>query len=252
MQGTSCPSRDQLAAYLLGRLGESSAAEAIANHVERCPECDSSLNHLDHIADPLVLDLRGPAPAECAVPVPELAEVMRRAKAIQPIAPEATPVAARAAGVNTDAAHSPTGPTWDVKGETVPEDQIPVMDPPLNRLGECLLLEELGRGGMGIVYKARHCRLKRLVAVKVLSSELVRDAGAVARFRQEVEAVGALAHPNIVHAHDASESNGTHFLVMEYVSGVDLGRLVRKTGAFARQSGMQSHSPSRSGVATRS
>jgi WD40 repeat protein/serine/threonine protein kinase len=109
--------------------------------------------------------------------------------------------------------------------------------PPLGRghvapksVGVYEILSVLGRGGMGTVYKARHTLLKRDVALKVLPAELWNDSMAVARFRREMEAVGLLDHPNIVHAHDAGEADGVHFLVMEYVAGIDLDRLVRRKG----------------------
>lgn len=98
------------------------------------------------------------------------------------------------------------------------------------QLGEYKLLEKLGRGGMGVVYKALHTELDRVVAVKVLPLGLVDDEQAVARFKREIKAVGRLDHPNIVRAYDARECNGSHFLVMELVAGVDLADLVRRLG----------------------
>ena len=83
-------------------------------------------------------------------------------------------------------------------------------------------------GGMGTVYKARHQRLKRIVALKLLPPDRTRDKRAVARFEREMEAVGKLEHPNIVRALDAGEHDGTHYLVMEYVDGLDLSQLVRR------------------------
>jgi hypothetical protein len=85
---------------------------------------------------------------------------------------------------------------------------------------------------MGVVYRALHTRLRRVVALKVLPAERTRDAGAVARFEREMEAVGRLEHPHIVRATDAGEADGCHFLVMEYVPGIDLARLVRLCGAL--------------------
>ena len=89
---------------------------------------------------------------------------------------------------------------------------------------------ELGRGGMGVVLKARHKRMKRDVAIKVLPSTLTTDASAIARFQREVEAAAQLTHPNIVSAFDADEINGEHFLVMELVGGRDLSSIVRQNG----------------------
>ena len=97
-------------------------------------------------------------------------------------------------------------------------------------LGNYLILDQLGQGGMGLVLKAEHRRMKRLVALKVLSPKVTRTPEALRRFQREVEAAARLTHPNIVIAHDADEASGTHFLVMEYVEGTDLSSLVTKRG----------------------
>lgn len=95
-------------------------------------------------------------------------------------------------------------------------------------IGDYELVERLGAGGMGTVYKARHRRLKRLVAIKC-----VKDVQTVQRFLREMEAVGQLSHPNIVSATDAREVAGQHILVMEYVEGADLARLSRQHGPLS-------------------
>jgi serine/threonine protein kinase len=97
-------------------------------------------------------------------------------------------------------------------------------------LGQYRILDQLGSGGMGQVFKAEHLLMKRVVALKVMAAHLVKDRSAVARFHREVQAMAQLAHPNIVTAHDAAEAHGLHFLVMEYVDGIDLGRLVAEVG----------------------
>ncbi|HWG41899.1 MAG TPA: serine/threonine-protein kinase [Gemmataceae bacterium] len=97
-------------------------------------------------------------------------------------------------------------------------------------LGQYRLLDELGRGGMGRVYKALHTIMGRVVAIKVISPELVRDPVAVEWFHREVRASTHLLHPNIVMAYDANEADGLHFLVMEYVHGVTLDTLVKQRG----------------------
>jgi tRNA A-37 threonylcarbamoyl transferase component Bud32 len=98
-------------------------------------------------------------------------------------------------------------------------------------LGQYVLLERLGEGGMGQVFKARHRNLGRVVALKLIRKERLDNPDAVRRFQREVRAAAALSHPNIVLAYDADQIGGTHLLVMEYVEGsTDLARLVRKHG----------------------
>jgi serine/threonine protein kinase len=97
-------------------------------------------------------------------------------------------------------------------------------------VGNYLILDKLGQGGMGVVFKARHRRLGRIGALKILPPSFARDRDAVMRFRREVEAAGRLTHPNLVAAQDADEDRGVHFLVMDYVEGRDLDRVVRERG----------------------
>ena len=97
-------------------------------------------------------------------------------------------------------------------------------------IGHYLILDKLGAGGMGMVFQARHRRLGTVVALKILPPSFARDRQAVLRFQREVEAASRLNHPNIVAALDAAEDRGVHFLVMEYVEGRDLDRVVRERG----------------------
>ena len=97
------------------------------------------------------------------------------------------------------------------------------------RVGQYEILAELGRGGMGTVFKARHLALNKLVALKTLPPERMTDA-AVARFRREMEAAGRLTHPLVVRATDAGEADGVHYLAMDYVEGADVGRVLRRAG----------------------
>ena len=91
----------------------------------------------------------------------------------------------------------------------------------------------VGRGGMGAVYRARDVRLDRDIAIKVVRAELLNDAEARARFRREAQIVGRLQHPGIVSVFDyGTFADGAAFLVMEYVRGEDLRRLLRRDGAM--------------------
>ncbi len=113
-----------------------------------------------------------------------------------------------------------------------PPAKPPVSSKPLRRLGEYQLLEKLGKGGMGTVFKALHTKLQREVALKVLPKGRVDDAVAVARFEREMMAVGRLDHPNVVRAYDAREIGGECFLVMELVEGLDLNQYMRRHGVL--------------------
>jgi tRNA A-37 threonylcarbamoyl transferase component Bud32 len=89
------------------------------------------------------------------------------------------------------------------------------------------ILECLGRGGMGVVYKARQKTLNRFVALKLLAPERVREAKFAERFTREAQALAALNHPNIVTIYDFGQAGGFYFLLMEFVDGLNLRQLLR-------------------------
>jgi eukaryotic-like serine/threonine-protein kinase len=97
-------------------------------------------------------------------------------------------------------------------------------------LGPYRILDLLGQGGMGRVYKAVHQTMNRVVALKVLTPQLVNTDRAQELFKREVQAAAQLSHPNIVMAFDANEIDDRYFLAMEYVNGPNLERYVKKNG----------------------
>src|SRR5207247_8198334 len=97
-------------------------------------------------------------------------------------------------------------------------------------IGPYRVLDRLGEGAMGQVYKAHHAVMRRTVALKVIRKEYLADPTAVARFYKEVQAAAQLVHPNIVLAYDAGQAGAIHYFAMEYVDGIDLARLVAKSG----------------------
>ena len=121
----------------------------------------------------------------------------------------------------------------NLKTETVFTDDTPAAQPPVPpeqlapHFPQLEILECLGRGGMGVVYKARQKTLNRFVALKLLAPERVGDAKFAERFAREAQALAALNHPNIVTIYDFGQAGGFYFLLMEFVDGLNLRQLLR-------------------------
>jgi hypothetical protein len=119
-------------------------------------------------------------------------------------------------------------PTWSEQG--IPLPSAAMIPPELANHPRYSILEPIGRGGMGEVYKARDVRMGRIVALKVMNASLISDAAAVQRFEHEVKAAAHLAHPNIVTAFDADQAGPLRFLVMEYIDGQSVADLLQARG----------------------
>ena len=200
MSATPHPNRDQLRAYSLGEL-PLEAIDEISHHLASCPDCETRVAVFDHTLDPLVASLHVPQPEQ---EYSQESEFRRAMEFVRQIGGEFDPAT----------------------------DGSPAEAPGLGRLREYELLEKLGEGGMGAVYKARHVRLNKIVAVKVLPRDRMSTPQAVARFEREMLAVGNLDHPHLIRAHDAGEVDGIHFLVMEHVTGRDLSQLAKSCGTL--------------------
>src|SRR5881397_2983140 len=97
-------------------------------------------------------------------------------------------------------------------------------------IGHFQILDKLGEGGMGVVYKARDTHLDRYVALKFLPPDKLADTERRRRFVQEAKAASALSHPGIVTIYDIDEAEGVYFIAMEYIAGKTLDRLIGRKG----------------------
>lgn len=196
----ACPTPAELAAFLCDELSPDQM-DGIGAHVSGCRDCDAAVRRMSEATD------AGPRARHAPPRRPD------------PLAPDgfdhggssvsfraAAPALARSPLANAD------------------------RDPALFQIDQYRIGEQLGQGGMGTVYRAEHVRLKKSVAIKVLSPAQTRDRRAAARFQLEMEVVGRLEHPNIVRATDAGEADGIHFLVMELIEGVNLAHLLLRCG----------------------
>ncbi|MHC4660153.1 MAG: serine/threonine protein kinase [Planctomycetota bacterium] len=102
------------------------------------------------------------------------------------------------------------------------------------RIGPCEIIEPIDEGGMGVVYKARHVNLNKIVAVKILSPELLSDAHRK-RFLREARAAASLDHPNIVVVYDTGEENGYSYIVMQLVEGKSVRAIIEEKGKFRQE-----------------
>jgi WD40 repeat protein len=128
------------------------------------------------------------------------------------------------------AAGDGTGPTAVNDSDWQPLARLPEQNQPPPKIPGYEILGEVGRGGMGVVYKARPAGQERLVAIKVIRKDRLLHEEAVRRFRREAQAAARLAHPNIVLVYETDSEGDTHYLVMEYVAGVTLQRRVEESG----------------------
>lgn len=187
MASTLCPSSDQLRQFYLGILP--SNVDAIVLHLDSCLACQEILEKLD------AEELPFPSISADTPPQSEFQHELAYRQVEALLLRE---------------------PRDDVSQET--QQQI--------RVGDYQILEKIGRGGMGAVYKALHVNLGRIVAIKLISRERLHDDSVVARFQREMVAVGSLNHPNVVVGLDAGEVNGEHYLVMEMLDGIPLSELL--------------------------
>jgi serine/threonine protein kinase len=201
-----CPKRADLRAFLNGAsLLEDS--DWMGEHLDDCPRCSRLAAELVDQSDSvvrMVRQVKGNYEAEAG-----FQQIKRQLLTTDP-------------RILADSDQSATG----LGGQSLLEcDAAPLP----KVIDDYQLFEQIGEGGMGRVYRAFHLNLKRNVALKVMSPSRMHEDD-VARFRREMEAIGRLDDPHVVRATDAGEDNGLHFLVMEYVDGMSVSKLVDHVG----------------------
>ncbi len=197
MTATECPSIERLKDLTLGRLAEEDS-DSMLDHLRDCEVCQSELETIGDGEDSLIQAIRSPDDASEWI--------------LEPQCDVAVIAALGAIGIGQQSPTISDMPDFPVS------------------IGEYEIVRPLGRGGMGNVYLARHTKLGRLVALKVLAGHRLADAKMKERFEAEMRAVGQLSHPGIVTAHDAREIDGTAVLITEFIDGMDLAQLVSRIG----------------------
>ncbi|MBW3598056.1 MAG: serine/threonine protein kinase, partial [Planctomycetes bacterium] len=194
------PTPDRLAAFSAGNLNEAESS-VIERHLDQCGSCCTLLG--SRHSDEILLWLLREGDVDTASPVNIVSTL-------------AAPPAPAAATVDSPA---PAGVAVSLR-----------VPPELANHPRYRIVEMLGRGGMGCVFKAEHRLMHRAVALKVINPQFVLESDAVERFHREIQAAARLSHPNIVTAYDAEEAGDAHFFVMEFVEGQDLAEVVRQRG----------------------
>lgn len=192
-----CPTADEWREALRGRTPQHKWLELEA-HFQTCPVCEATVDMLTELSDTCVRELcRGPCNADDEPVFQEL--------------------------------YSRLLSSGELGSPTAMQEEVLALSLPF-RLGNYELLSPLGQGANGSVFRARHVPLDREVVVKLLKPNQDFDPNSVERFVHEVRTVGQLNHPHIVRATDAGETDGQHFLVMEYVPGMDLSSVLEACG----------------------
>jgi serine/threonine protein kinase len=217
---TTCPSKKELREYLVGQLSDSESS-LIEKHLQDCRCCEEVVNHLD-----------SPAIAKDEPDV--LLNVLPQVRRLERNREDNVQDPASDSNLDEKSEEKLGEKPGENCGENLeaPPAEDSWREIANRKLSSYELVQRIGSGGMGMVYRARHRSLDKWVAVKLLPARRSADGEAIGRFQREMRLVGRLNHPAIVSATDAGLDGDTHFLVMELIDGLDLSRIVRAVGTI--------------------
>lgn len=209
MPGTECPDRDQILTLADGRLSDSRERELLT-HMEHCADCRAALNSVFHAANHIP-DRQPSHSSRAILEDPAYQHAVEKIKRLDDgmLIRRSEP----------DKSPSSPGSYRDLTGQ---------------QIGQYEIVEHLGAGGMGVVYKARDSRLKRMVALKLIHLNRL-DQDSMTRFRIEAETIARLSHPNIVQIFEVGEHDGLPYFALELVEGGNLDQYVKGELLTVRQ-----------------
>jgi serine/threonine-protein kinase len=214
---SGCPTPDELLAFSVGNL-PGDHREVLAGHIEGCDRCLALLQVLDDNADPLIAEARKPVPASVEFEQGSGTRVTGRCQPAVEAGIDSQLTGGEESGTGLNSLEHLTPAAAD--SPTIPGYEI---------------LKMLGRGGMGVVYQARHEALMRLVAIKMIRASEYAEPDEMSRFRTEAEAIARLQHPHIVQIHEIGEYKQLPFFSLEFCPGGSLAKRLSGTSLPPRE-----------------
>jgi eukaryotic-like serine/threonine-protein kinase len=232
MEQSRCPSEQELMAFHFGTLPEQ-GLEEVKDHLERCPHCETTVQRLDQVTDPVLEAIRRPMPSSptslAAGTASYPASIARQLEDL--VEGQELRSAVARAGLNTESDGLLSRETTDGRPETFAFLSPPQGPDEIGWLAHYRVLRVLGKGGMGIVFQAEDTDLQRFVALKVLRPELACDLANRTRFLREARAMAGLQSDHVAAIHQVGQDRDVPYLALEFLHGETLERWRKRSGA---------------------